>query len=318
MYAKDRKTAFSVQGFRVRRLNPDGTLPGVENHIGFHGTVDLNALEATSELEYRLNGKGDFTAREIDLTGVGSDGIATVDEVVTALNADTESETNDGFGDIFTASEDANGRLKVVLDDATDVKYLELKGIIATTLGFGASGDAAAVGTAFVNCFDNSGAINLPKNLKDYDEVEMESGDGTTSKMIVDALLMGLNPNIAMTDELYELKVMLQGGTWDETTSTYTPPTSEQLHAPKCMLEAFFPKYTKGTRHRGDMTGYKQITIYNLVGHETDVSSGVKEWASYEYECRAVEWDDENGVRRSAWDEKELTVEEFEDLGLTA
>lgn len=315
MYDKDFKGAFSNEGFRVRRLNPDNSYPGVSNHLGFLGTIDTSELAGTEKLSYRWDGKGDFTAITVNLKNTGQVvTAATVAEVVTALNLIQE------FSGVFTASTDSGtggtGRLKIADKTAESTHtYLELKGDIAILLGFGASGDAPAMGTAFVNCFDNSGAIGFPKNIKDFEEIEKESGDGSVDTMIMDAQLKGLNPTIALTDEVYELKVMIQGGSWDDDTNTYTPPTTDQAVLPYVACEAFVAKYGKGTSHRGDLTGYKMYDIKRMVGRESDVTHEVKAWASYQFDCRVMDYMEGN-VRMPGWTERELTISQFANLGL--
>lgn len=317
MYDKDNKGAFSNEGFRVRRLNPDGSYPDVKNHLGFLGTIDTSELLGTEKLSYRWDGKGDFADITVDIKNTGLvQTAATVAEVVSALNLIQD------FSAVFTASTDSGdgstgtGRLKIA-DKAAEstYKYLELKGDVAIILGFGASGDAPAMGTAFVQCFDNSGAIGLPKNIKDFEEIEKESGAGSIDTMIIDAQLKGLNPTIALTDESYELKQMIQGGSWDDTSATYTPPTTEQAVLPTVACEAFVAKYGKGTSHRGDLTGYKMYDIKRMVGRESDVTHEVKAWASYQYDCRVMDYT-VAGVKTPGWTERELTIAQFEALGL--
>jgi hypothetical protein len=302
-YTKDNKTAFSNEGFRIRRMNPDGTYPAVDNHQGFTGTVDLTDLIATDVLSYRWDGKGDFTDIIIDLTSVGTSHIATVAEVVTALNGETD------FSDVLLASDDTDtDRLKIENAVAVSGKlYLELKGTIAVALGFGKSGDALAIGTAFVECFDDSGAVGLPKVIKDSEEITQESSTGHEDTMHIDAVQKGLNPSIATMDELYELKVMLMGGVWSESSAKYTPPTSRLAVAPLCAMDVFVPKYGKGSMHRGDLVGYKMISIRNMTGREGDITHEVKSWANYEYTCMATEYS-VGSVVYPAYEEFELTI----------
>ena len=83
-------------------------MPAVDNQLGFAETVDLTDAKATDTLAYRWDGKGDFTEVVIDLTAVGTAKIATVADVVTALNL------VEGFNAILLASADsATGRLKL-------------------------------------------------------------------------------------------------------------------------------------------------------------------------------------------------------------
>ena len=314
LFAKDRKTGFSNQGFRVRRMNPDGSYPTVVNHLGFANTVDLTGLEATDVLSYRWDAKGAFVDIVVDLTGAGVavvDAAATVAELVTALNLDA------GFSPVLLASADVTtGRLKIVNAAAVTGKlYLELKGTIAETLGFGQSGDALALGTQFVECFDNSGAVGLPKVIKDKEEITQESSTGHEDTMMIDAVQKGLSPAIALMDEIYELKVMLMGGVWDDTLAKFTPPTSRLAVAPLCALEVFVPKYGKGSTHRGSMLGYKQTKIQNMTGREGDVTHEVKAWANYQFECTATEFTVGTTVY-PCYEEYELTIAAAQAIGV--
>lgn len=311
----DRKSSFSVEGSRWRRLNPDGSYPAPDNQLGFEGTVDLSGLIATSKLAYREDAKGDFTELTIDLTGVGVDSTAaTVAELVTALNADV------GFTAVLTASADADtGRLKIVSAGTPD--YLELSGEIASTLFFGGyQGAATGFGTHFIDCFNNQGAIGLPKEVKDFEELEIESGDGTNISMVVAALMKGLNPTLAFTDELYELKELIQGGSNDQSIdgieNRYTPPTTGQVYLPGFAGEVYEAKYEKGSNLRNNMVGYKRINMNNCNGIEADLNNEVKAWATYSYNVRVREYV-KSGVKYPGYTEDALTLSQFLALGIT-
>lgn len=317
-YDFDKRTSFSVEGSRWRRLNPDGTYPDVDRQIGFSGTIDISDLTSTDVLSYRENAQGDFTDLTIDLTSAADDDTAaTVSEIVTALNADT------GFAALFTASQDSDTeRLLIELTDTTDITYLELKGTIATTLFFGGyeSGDTG-FGTHFIDCFDDSGAIGLSKEITDFDEEETESGDGTTISMITSALLKGLNPTLALNDELFELKELIQGGTNDQSLddieNRYTPPTTEQTYLPGFAGEVYEARYEKGSNLRNNMAGYKRVNLNNCNGIESDLSDDVKSWATYSFDIKVREYKDLNGDRQPGYTEDSLTKAQFDALGIT-
>lgn len=314
MYAMDKRTGFSNEGFRVRRMNPDRTYPSVKRQIGFVESVDLTNAKATDVLSYRWEGKGDFTDVVCDLTSVGTVHIATVDAVVTALNAIAELSA------VFTASKDSVTERLMIADKVEESThtYLELKGPIANILGFGKSGDAQAMGTAFVTCFDDAAAIGLPKVMKDGEEIEYETSRGGTGTMMIDALNKGYSPSLAMTDEVYELREMIEGGVYDQTEHTYISRTTDQPNAPICYLEVFVGKYTDGAVHRGDAVAYKQYSISNMTGFGADVSHEVKSWATYQYDCKALEYVDSDGVKHNPCVEKELTVAQAIALGLVS
>ena len=66
-FSFDRQTSFALEGSRWRRLNPDGSYPTIDRQLGFSGTVDLSALIATSELDYREEAQGAFTSIEVGI-----------------------------------------------------------------------------------------------------------------------------------------------------------------------------------------------------------------------------------------------------------
>ena len=61
-----KKLVFSNEGFRIRRLNPDGSYPTVDNHLGFLVPLIHLNLEQ-KKLSYRWDGKGDFSDLVVDL-----------------------------------------------------------------------------------------------------------------------------------------------------------------------------------------------------------------------------------------------------------
>ena len=317
MYTFDKKTTFSVEGSRWRRLNPDGTYPAVDNQLGFVGTVDLSAILAGDKLSYRLGATGDFSDLVIDMTGSGGTPAATtVAEAVITLNGDTT-----GFAVLFTASADATtGRLKIIekLDTAT---YLELKGALAVALEFGAWTNGVGFGTHFYDCFDNAGAIGFPKETKDFEEIEVENGDGSVMAMTTAALLKGLNISLALNDEGYELKQMIMGGTMEEDvtgiTARYTPPNTSQTYLPGFCGEVFETRYGKGSSNRSSMTGYKRTNLLNCVGMEGDLATEVKSWATYQFNIRVREYLDSSDVKHAGYNEDQLTIAQFTALGIT-
>jgi len=314
-FSKDGRIGFSNGGFRIRRVNPDGSYPAVDRQLGFVGTVDLTSNStAKEELYYRWDGKGDFTKMEIDLTSAGATITAVkVAELVTKLNEDTN------FKAVFLSESDVDtGRLLIKdKDDVSTHKYLELKGNLAIVLGFGQFGDAGAMGTAFFECFDRSGAFSFPKETKEGEEIEQESSLGGIDTMVVDSQLKGINPTVALNAEYYELKLMVQGGDWDETNSVYTPPTTAMASAPLVAGEFFEPKYQKGHSHRGDKVAYKLTSVPRMTGSEGDLATEVKAWATYQFDFKAREYTDIDGVLKPAYTEKDVTVAEAIAMGIT-
>ncbi|RLI54169.1 MAG: hypothetical protein DRP09_13790 [Candidatus Thorarchaeota archaeon] len=321
-YTFDKKTSFSIEGSRWRRLNPDGTYPAVDNHQGFLGTIDVSGLTASANMLYRLNGQGAFTTIVVDFTAMtfSDDTEATVAEVVTGLNLDS------AFSAVFTASEDSTTERLKIVETADTATYLEFAPStvdnITELLGLGAySGNALGFGTHFIDCFDNSGALGLPKEIKDFEEIEIESGDGSTISMVTAALLKGLNPSLALNDESWELKELIMGGSNDQTvtgvSNRYTPPTGGQVYLPGFAGEVYEAKYDKGSNLRNNMTGYKRLNLNNCNGIEGDLNDEVKAWATYQYNLRVREYFI-SGTRYPGYTEDFLSLAEFDTLGITA
>ena len=319
-YNFDRKTSFSIEGSRWRRLNPDGSYPTADRQLGFVGTIDTSSLIATDVMNYRLNGSGSFTPIIVDFTAMTfADGSkSTVDEVVTGLNL------NANFVAVFTAAKDADSERLVISETAGTATYLEFngEGNIISVLELGSyTGNTFGFGTHFVSCFNNAGALGLPKEIKDFEETEVESGDGSTLSMVSAALLKGLNPSLAFTDELFELKQLIQGGINDQTVTgtqnRYTPPTGAQVYLPGFAGEAYEAKYDKGSNLRNNMTGYKRVNFDNCNGMEGDLTSDVKAWAAYQFNIRVREYFDVSGVRHPGYTEDFLSLSDFDALGIT-
>lgn len=323
-YTFDRKTSFSIEGSRWRRLNPDGSYPAVDNQLGFVGTIDVSGLTVAATMSYRLGAKGTFTEIVVDFTAVGfvyagGNTLATVAEIVTGLNLDAN------FSAVFTASEDSDtGRLKII-ETAATATYLEfgpsLVENIVQVIELGSyTGSTVGFGTHFIDCFNDQGALGLPKEIKDFEEIDVESGDGGILSMVTAALLKGLNPTLALTDELFELKVLIQGGTIDETVANvsgrYTPPTTSQVYLPGFAGEVYEAKYAKGSNTRNNMTGYKRINFNNCNGFEGDLTDEVKAWAAYLFNLRVREYVISD-VKYPGYTEDSLTLAQFDLLGIT-
>lgn len=315
MFDKDGRIGFSNGGFRIRRVNPDGSYPTVDRQLGFAGTADLTGnVTATEELLYRWDGKGDFSKLEIDLSSFAGAAIGvTVDSLVTTLNGDT------AFKAVFLSEKDVGtGRLLIKDKDAVSThKYLELKGDLAIVLGLGQYGDAGAMGTAFFDCFDRSGAYSFPKEVREGEELDQESSMGGIDTMVIDGQTKGINPTVALNAEYYELKLMVQGGDWDDTNGVYTPPTTAVTRPPMVAGEFFEPKYQKGSSHRGDMVAYKLTSVPRMTGREGDLATEVKAWASYQFDFTAREYTDIDDILKPAYTEKDVTVTEAIAMGIT-
>jgi uncharacterized protein related to proFAR isomerase len=309
--AINKKTSFSIEGFRALRNNPDGTPASPDRILGFSGTVDLSAIVGNSaDITIKLD-DGSEDTQTIDWTAAVDKTAVTVAEMFAAINAA-------GFTDITASADVTTGRLLVVYDGSEDISYMQLyngdSDNLATLLDFGQGHTHDGEGVKFVRAFDNSSSIGLPKNIKDREEIEAEAGDGTLLTIIVPAIIKGLNPTITNIDNDLELKQLIQGGTYNSTTNTYTPPNTSVTTKPIFSLEIFAPVYSKGTNQKEDLAGYERIFLPSCTGIEGDVTKETRALASYLFNLSATEYTDESDVKHAAWIEQILSQTEFDAL----
>lgn len=301
----NKKQIFSLEGFRAMRLNADGTLPVPSRLIGFAGTVDLTAIgtDEIASMTIKVDGGAEDT-NDVDFSGAADLSAVTVAEAVAAL-------TSASFTGMTWSADAITGRLKGVSATGT---YVQIYGDLAPLLDFGQGIVHGGQGLKFIKAFDDTISIGLPKNIKDREEIELESGDGTLSTMIIEAIIKGINPAIVMTDDNYDMKELIQGGVYDRTANTYDPPTTAVTSKPLFWLDVYAPLYSQGTKNRDNKDGYKRVILRNCSGVEADVSHETKAWANFGYNVTAAEYTDENGVKYAAYQEQTPTVAQFATL----
>jgi hypothetical protein len=309
------KELFGVTGFRVQRLNPDGTIPVHNRMVGTSGGLDITALHGTETLILKEDNQSPVD-EVVDITsGVFVDPTAaTVDELVTALN-DAVSSLNITF-----SKDSTNGRLKAALTSGTAVK-VQLYGTLASYLGFGEkvgyTPSLNGAGLRIVKGFDSTKSIGLPKSIKDKEEIENETADGSITSVIINAIVKGLTPVITSAYNDYDLKQIVMGGEYDRDANSYSPPTiDEQATGYSFYVEVFSPAYNSGSNLKANYGGVEYILIRKCSGSEGDVSKDSKTWTDFTYNLDAVEYVDVSGTKYPAWSEKILTVSEFESLDI--
>jgi len=307
----NKKTAFGPEGFLIARNNPDGTPASPDRVLGFYDTVDLSAYTAGGNDAY-LGIKIDAAAedvQEVDWTAALDDEAVTVLEMVTAINLA-------GFTDITASVDVQTDRLLITYTGAGDPTFLQVFSVnthpdFAAELDFGNGQEFGGEGLIYYEAFDNARSIGLPKNIKDSEEIENESGDGTLISVIVPAILKGYDPVITCTDNDYRIKQLIQGGIWTELTSTYTPPLSSQTRKPIFSIHLFAPIYNKGTNQREDEAGYLYKRINSITGLEGDGTFDTKTLQETLYNCKATEYEDENDVKQVFYVDHSLSNDEF-------
>ena len=314
--AINRKENFGVEGFRIQRNNPDGTIPTPLRMVGTSGDIDVSALAGTETIILKEDNNA-AVSEAIDITGgtYSDDEHATVTELVTAIN------TALGLGSLnLTVEEDGTtGRLSFKLTTAGTTVKVQLYGTLISYLGLGTfNGDQerlTGVGLKIIKGFDTTKAIGLPKSIKDKESIENETGDGSLTEVIVNAIVKGLTPTITCAKNDLELKQMIMDGVYDTTENTYEPPTiDEQTSKPSCNVEIFSPAYDTGSNLKTNISAWEQILLRTVVGYEGDVSKEVKAFTDTIYNLDATEYTNESGVKMASYKEKQLTLAEYANL----
>lgn len=303
----NKKARFATEGFRVKRSNPDGTVPTATRFVGFANTVDLSAVLDdslyTADLTIKID-NGTAEKKTVNLSAAVDKTAVTVDEVVTALTA--------AFTGITWSKEEGTGRLKGTHATGTEIA---VTGPLAAALDFGQGIAHGGNGLEFIKGFDDrTMSIGMTKNKKDKEEIDQEGAKGGITRMLISAKLLGQTLAIAMKDKDYELLELIQGGTFNRTTGRYTPPPSTRLESPLFFIDVFSPIYGEGENKMENMSGYEQIRFLSCTGMEGDVPVEAKAWANYSYDVEAREYTNENGDKEPAWWEQSMTVETFEGM----
>ena len=164
------KARFATEGFRVKRLNPDGTVPTASRFLGFLGTVDLSAVLTTHAADMSV--KIDNAAADentVDFTAALDETAVTVAEAVTALTAA-------GFTGITWSVDATTGRLMGASASGSEV---EVTGPLAAALDFGQGVEHGGNGLEFLRSFnDDTMSIGETKNKKDKEEIDQEGAKG--------------------------------------------------------------------------------------------------------------------------------------------
>jgi hypothetical protein len=316
--AINRKEQFGVEGFRLQRNNPDGTIPTYDRMLGTSGGVDVSSLSGT-EVIWVKEDNGTATSETVDITGgVYADNTsATVGELVTALTA-AIATTNLTF-----TSDAGTSRLHAALTSGTATK-IQIYGDLISFLGFGKESAEAndslttGIGLKIVSAFDSTKSIGLPKNIKDKEEIENETGDGSLTSVITNAIVKGLTPVMTCAKNDYEMKWLVMGGVYTAASDTYEPPTIEsQTTKPSFNVEIFSPGYDQGSNLKTNIAGWEYILLRNCTGYEGDISKEVKAFTDIVFNLDAAEYVDSSGTKFAAYTEEQLTLAEYEALDVT-
>jgi hypothetical protein len=303
------RARFALEGFRVKRCNPDKTYAGPQRTLGFVGAIDLTGIVDGSDkapLSVKIDGgpwqEEDIDFSAADITEVNpSDAVTALTGAVAGVTFSVDTET---------------GRLKA---SATGAFELQIKGKLAAALDFGQGRKYGGFGVYYVKYFnDETIGIALPNDMKDKEEIDLEGAMGTITRMVIPAKRLGVSPAITAKFKNDELLQMIQGGEYISGDGTepavYFPPTSQESGSPLFSLDVIAPLYGDGTSNRDQVAGFDRRLFWCCTGTEGDVPMEAKAWAQFAYNVIATEYTDENGVLLPADKRFEYNLEQFEAL----
>lgn len=304
----NKKARFATEGFRVKRSNPDGTVPTATRFVGFANTADLSAVLDetlfTADLTIKID-NGTAQTETVDLSAAVDKTAVTVAEAFAALNTAA-------FTGVTFSKEEGTGRLMGTHATGTEIA---VTGPLAAALDFGQGIAHGGKGLEFLKGFeDRTMSIGMTKNKKDKEEIDQEGAKGGITRMLISAKLLGQTLAIAMKDKDYEMLELIQGGTFDRSSGRYTPPPSTRLESPLFFIDVFSPIYGEGENKMENMSGYEQLRFLSCTGMEGDVPVEAKAWANYAYDVEASEYTDKDGNKEPAWWEQSMDVATFEGM----
>lgn len=215
---------------------------------------------------------------------------------------------NDQFKGTFTSV--INGTVP-----ESSAKKIQVVGELAAALDFGQGLRHGGNGLEIISFFDDETiSIGLPKDIKDKEEIDIESAKGSITRMVIGAMLQGMSPVMTVKVKDYELLELIQGGKLDRKNGIYDPPLSNESDPPTFYGEIFSAIYSSGSNKISDVAGYEKILLRSMIGMEGDVPTDAKSWATYAYNMTATEYTDENNKQHPAWQEQSLTTEQFDAL----
>ena len=216
------------------------------------------------------------------------------------------------FPDSLTANvtEAVNGKDKI-----TGIRKIQIVGKLAAALDFGQGIKHGGNGLEIISFFDDETiSIGLPKDIKDKEEIDQEGAKGTITRMIIGAMIQGISPVVTLKEKDYYLLEMIQGGKLDRENGTYNPPLSNESESPTFYAEMYSAVYGSGSNKMSDIAGYEEILFRSMIGKEGDVPVEAKSWATYAFNLTATEYTDENDETFPAWQERSMTMEQFDAL----
>jgi hypothetical protein len=296
------KYEFALSDVLVTPLNDDLTQPSPENIIGGVGPFDFSG--ATTPAAVPLITKIDTTAAEtvtVNLSAVGDIEAVTVDELVTAINLAAPA-------DVVASKQSGTNRLKFAYDGAGTPERLQVYGLVATTALIGQGKGVKIVYS------DSMQSMSISPISKDEETFTITDAMGTDTEVITDGYRKGCSGSLVDTSIDWELKSIVEGGTYDSVALDYEAPNSTTRKV-YFNIEAYSMLYNVGSNKEADLVGYVKENVFSAKGTFGDKNKA-REFGTSTYNFTATSWRDAQSVLKGDSKEAQLTVSAYEALNL--
>ena len=295
------KYEFSLSDVLITPLNDDLSQPSPTNIIGGVGPFDFSGATIAA---VPLITKIDTAAAEtvtVNLTPAVDDEAVTVAELVTAINLAAPT-------DITASAEAVTGRLKLAYDGAGSPERVQVYGLLATTALIG---QGKGIKIVYSNSMQS---MSLSPVSKDEETFTVTDAHGTDTEVMSDGYRKGCTGTFIDTVADWELKSIVEGGTYDPVAIDYEAPTSLTKKT-YFNIESYSMLYNVGTQKEADLVGYIKETVYSAKGTFGDKNKA-REFATNTYNFTATSWRDANAVLKGDLKEAQLSVSAYEALNL--
>lgn len=286
---------FQMRNDDLTEATPDNTIGGV-GPFDFSGEADPSAIPMIFKTD---NGAAQSIDLDFVTPAVVDIAAVTVAEVFAAINAETPTN-------VTASAEAVTGRLKIVVSGSTLDRF-QVYGVAAEISMIGQGYTTRIVITNTMKSF-----VTTP-TLKDDETFTTTDAEGDDTEVIIPGYRKGVTGTWIDSANDYLLRRIHEGGTIDATTEEYSSPN---VNTEKGMfvVEVYRAKYTHGTNHKKELSGYTKQTIENATGTfaERTFELGLSD-ANYGYTGTAPKL---SGVIGSDLKELPLTIAAYQALDL--
>lgn len=305
-----RDAAEFVTGVEVSKIipkNTDGSTPlpyvGKTEVVGFSGLgpFDFSGASDISAVPLTIKKNNVAETKTLDLSGAVSSSAVTVTELIAAI-------TTAAFTAV-TAAVDSRGYGKITLTGAVAISdYIQIYGEAAILGGFG-----QGYGLKFRTLDTQKSFPFIPTNVDDA-IIETIDSNGKKTSVITPGYRDGLTATLVDSAVDDDLRALLNGGSWDETTKTYLPPLSDAERA-LLSIEVVNKRFLKNSNQKNDWIGATITRAYSMSSKEDGAGTGDNNFQDMSYSFSGTEYTDpETKTKYSDSMTKGFTRAEYEAL----